>query len=49
MEKRYCSACGAEEVDGICSSGRCPRRKIQLRQQAAREAAEKATGKSKAE
>lgn len=48
--KRYCSACGSElDADGICTNEKCPRRKIQIRQKAAKEAAEKATGKSKAE
>lgn len=41
--KTYCSACGSEQDDdGICARAKCPRRALQLKQKAAREASEKA-------
>lgn len=46
MEKRYCSACGAElDADGICTNTKCARRKIQMRKKAAEEKIEKAKSK----
>ena len=46
MEKRYCSACGAElDADGICTNQKCARRKIQMRKKAAEEKIEKAKSK----
>lgn len=42
-EKKYCPACGAElDAEGICTREKCPRRALQLKQKAAREAVEKA-------
>lgn len=42
-KKTYCPACGAElDAEGICTREKCPRRALQLKQKAAREAAEKA-------
>lgn len=48
-EKKYCPACGAEQdADGICMNAKCPRRALQLRQKAAREASDKANEKARA-
>lgn len=42
-EKKYCTACGAElDDEGICTRKECPRRALQLKQKAAREASEEA-------
>lgn len=42
-EKKYCTACGAElDAEGICTREKCPRRALQLKQKAAREASEEA-------
>lgn len=44
-EKKYCIACGAElDDEGICTREKCPRRALQLKQKAAREASEEARG-----
>lgn len=44
-EKKYCTACGAElDDEGICTREKCPRRALQLKQKAAREASEEARG-----
>lgn len=43
MEKKHCSACGAEcDEEGICTRNKCPRRALQLKKKSAREEAEKA-------
>ncbi len=48
-KKTFCPACGSEcDADGICTREKCPRRKLQLAQKAAREAAEKANAENRA-
>lgn len=43
MNERHCSACGSPcDENGICTREKCPRRALQLKQKAAREASDKA-------
>lgn len=48
-ETKYCTACGSVcGDDGICTNTKCVRRKLQLKQKAAREAAQKANEQARA-
>lgn len=47
-DTKYCPTCGSEcDEDGICTNKKCVRRLLQLKQKAAREAAEKALEKAR--
>lgn len=50
MSQKYCTACGSElDAEGICTKTTCIRRKLQLKQKTAREAAEKANERARAQ
>lgn len=50
MAQKYCPACGSPlDDDGICTKTTCIRRKLQLKQKSAREAAEKANERARAQ